>query len=515
MEADRSQGEETSSESGVGSLLRASRKRVDEDLRYVAASLRIRYPYLEAIEEGRYNELPGPTYAVGFVRAYAEHLGLDSEEVVRRFKAEAIENKGKSDLTFPEPIPETGIPGGAVAFVGVLIAALAYGGWYISTSDGNLYDSLISPIPERIAELFPGDDGPDQIATEESETPNSEPEPPAILAVEVQPQPVATPEVTSPAIAPADNTSSVESITPLEPTAVVTSEPEPTPPATPVETAVSAVTESADSTVVDSLEVVAEIAENNQPQEVARVVEAVTESSTPTEPVVKIETVEQPVTTPVPAAQPSTPESPTVSVTSDVENSAESATQTEVASTPAVTQSEPASEPEPEPEVTPTQQTYDIADSDLVQEETSPAPVPISVPQNLAMEVEEEALVEPQPEPQSEPESEPVVVASQSEPAVTQPTAVSTGIVIKAIADSWVQIINSRDDSVIMERIMKTGDQYQVPEIGNLRLMAGNAGGIELLVDGVVVPSIGPSGAVRRNVQLDASRLRSGTATAN
>ena len=65
---------------GVGALLRASRLRVGENLQDVAAMLCIRYPYLEAIESARYNELPGLTYAVGFIRAYAEHLGLDSEE---------------------------------------------------------------------------------------------------------------------------------------------------------------------------------------------------------------------------------------------------------------------------------------------------------------------------------------------------------------------------------------------------------------------------------------------------
>lgn len=101
-------GELGGSESGsaVGTLLRASRMRVGEELRDVASALRIRYPYLEAIEEGRYTDLPGSAYAVGFVRGYAEHLGLDSEEIVRRFKAETSEAVGATKLVFPSPVTE-------------------------------------------------------------------------------------------------------------------------------------------------------------------------------------------------------------------------------------------------------------------------------------------------------------------------------------------------------------------------------------------------------------------------
>ena len=120
----------TNDRPGVGALLRASRLRLGEGLRDVAAILRIRHLYLEAIEEERYADLPGPTYATGFVRAYAEHTGLDSDEVVRRFKREISGVQEAADLVFPTPIPERSIPGGAIAFVGVVIAALAYGAWY-------------------------------------------------------------------------------------------------------------------------------------------------------------------------------------------------------------------------------------------------------------------------------------------------------------------------------------------------------------------------------------------------
>ena len=136
----------------VGALLRANRLRIGEDLHDIAAMLHIRYPYLEAIEEGRYKDLPGPTYAVGFVRTYADNLGLDSDEVVRRFKTETSGIDSKADLRFPSRIPEGGVPGGAILFVGAMVALLAYGGWYLSTSQDTFLAEVVPPVPERLTD---------------------------------------------------------------------------------------------------------------------------------------------------------------------------------------------------------------------------------------------------------------------------------------------------------------------------------------------------------------------------
>jgi cytoskeleton protein RodZ len=63
-------------------------------------------------------------------------------------------------------------------------------------------------------------------------------------------------------------------------------------------------------------------------------------------------------------------------------------------------------------------------------------------------------------------------------------------------------------------RIFRSGDTFKVPDEKGLTLMTGNAGAIEILVDGTAVPPVGPVGAVRRNVVLDAERLKAGTAVA-
>src|SRR5215469_8526383 len=72
----------------VGQDLRAARLRRGDDLATVSRALKIRKDHLEALEEDRFEALPGKAYAVGFVRSYADYLGLDPLQCVERFKGE-------------------------------------------------------------------------------------------------------------------------------------------------------------------------------------------------------------------------------------------------------------------------------------------------------------------------------------------------------------------------------------------------------------------------------------------
>lgn len=149
------QSSSTGATTGVGALLRAARQRAGQEIGEVAQALRIRLPYLEAIEDGRINDLPGSAYAIGFVRAYAEHLGLDSAEVVRRFKLESAGNfKDRNELHMPSPVSEGRGAGGAVVFVGLLIAVVSYGAWnYLSTKESSVAE-MVPPLPERLTGLL-------------------------------------------------------------------------------------------------------------------------------------------------------------------------------------------------------------------------------------------------------------------------------------------------------------------------------------------------------------------------
>jgi len=140
---------------GIGSLLRDTRMQLGQEVAFVAKSLRIRQPYLQAIEDCRYHDLPGSTYAVGFVRGYAEYLGLDSAEIVRRFKQETGSDfGGRTTLVFPSAVSENSIPTGALLFLAVVAAGLAYGAWYwYQSSDTSVVDS-VPALPDRLAALI-------------------------------------------------------------------------------------------------------------------------------------------------------------------------------------------------------------------------------------------------------------------------------------------------------------------------------------------------------------------------
>ena len=87
-------------------------------------------------------------------------------------------------------------------------------------------------------------------------------------------------------------------------------------------------------------------------------------------------------------------------------------------------------------------------------------------------------------------------------------------VILRATRDSWIQV-HGADNVLLLTRILRAGDSYRVPNRTGLTLMTGNAGALEILVDGEPVPPIGPFGAVRRDVSLDPNRLKTGSAAAN
>jgi cytoskeletal protein RodZ len=71
----------------VGTRLRDERERRGIGIDEIEAETRIRAKFLLAIEEGRFDVLPGPAYVRAFVRGYAEQLGLDPQELVAELNA--------------------------------------------------------------------------------------------------------------------------------------------------------------------------------------------------------------------------------------------------------------------------------------------------------------------------------------------------------------------------------------------------------------------------------------------
>ncbi len=140
----------------IGALLRETRENYGGDIDRIAAALRIRPVYLIALEEGRYDRLPAPVYALGFVRAYAIHMGLDGEEAVRRFKQEASGLEIPRDLVFPMPLADHSIPRKPILIAGLLLLIAAYAVWYFFSSSDNRRPERVSEVPAELMANQPG-----------------------------------------------------------------------------------------------------------------------------------------------------------------------------------------------------------------------------------------------------------------------------------------------------------------------------------------------------------------------
>lgn len=71
---------------GIGATLRNKREEKGITLEEVQENTFILKRYLEAIEEEKWNELPGEAYTIGYLRAYSRFLGLDPEPIIASFK---------------------------------------------------------------------------------------------------------------------------------------------------------------------------------------------------------------------------------------------------------------------------------------------------------------------------------------------------------------------------------------------------------------------------------------------
>lgn len=145
--------EATTPASRVGAGLQEVRERLGWNLPDVAEGLRIRPEFLTAIENGDLSSLPGPAYRAGFVRSYAQALGLDGEEILRRFRdAGQLGELPKSEIQFLAPVPDRGVPKGAIVLIGIVLVVAGYGLWYRHTEQAR---KLADEVPHVPAELAP------------------------------------------------------------------------------------------------------------------------------------------------------------------------------------------------------------------------------------------------------------------------------------------------------------------------------------------------------------------------
>ncbi len=74
----------------IGSSLREARTRQNLDFEEMELRTKVRSKYLRLLEEERFDQLPGHTYTKGFLRVYADALGLDGRLYVDEYNSRHV-----------------------------------------------------------------------------------------------------------------------------------------------------------------------------------------------------------------------------------------------------------------------------------------------------------------------------------------------------------------------------------------------------------------------------------------
>lgn len=120
----------------VGEVLKRERERRGYDLQQIADYLCIRRGLLVAIENSRYEEFPADAYVIGFLRSYADLIGLDGQEAINHYRQEMAGRRRKPDLVLPTPISEGRAPTAVIMGAAALASLMIYILWYaFSTND--------------------------------------------------------------------------------------------------------------------------------------------------------------------------------------------------------------------------------------------------------------------------------------------------------------------------------------------------------------------------------------------
>src|SRR5436309_463053 len=163
--------EAVSTESGsFGDWLRRQRELREISLRDIADRTKISLRYLEAMEADRFDLLPAPIFAKGFLREYARYVGLSPDDVVNHYLSvhhpeeladpkEDTKVRSRPKVVEPGPTPmrRTWSWGLLLALAGlILLVLVALLAWFVDhrhKDAGNVSQAppIAAPAPVQVA----------------------------------------------------------------------------------------------------------------------------------------------------------------------------------------------------------------------------------------------------------------------------------------------------------------------------------------------------------------------------
>lgn len=117
----------------IGARLKAAREAAGKTQADISAQIKVPVRMLDIVERGAVTELPAGPYAVGFVRSYAQAVGLNVADSVAEIRAMLnAHNIGTvAATTYYEPVDDDRVPSRALAWTTAAIAVLLIAGYLV------------------------------------------------------------------------------------------------------------------------------------------------------------------------------------------------------------------------------------------------------------------------------------------------------------------------------------------------------------------------------------------------
>jgi helix-turn-helix protein len=140
----------------IGSSLKDARLRQGVDLAEAELATKIRSKYLSALEEERFDILPAQTYVKGFLRSYAEYLGLDGQLYVDEYNSRYVSGEEETPFrgrrSYPAPRAHRRLESRGLALGLTLIAvaaALVVIAWQAGEPDRQVIPNVTPPAKKK------------------------------------------------------------------------------------------------------------------------------------------------------------------------------------------------------------------------------------------------------------------------------------------------------------------------------------------------------------------------------
>ena len=367
----------------------------------VAHALKIRTAYIEAMEDDRFGDLPAPVYISGFLRTYANHLGLDGEQLVTWLKDDNRLAFEPREMELPVPISDIRRPTRPIILASLTVAIGIAVAWYAYQESRSIDIDLIPEVPELIS---------DQLRPE---------------------------DVTETAPASQQTAEAVDE------TAAASAEPLP---------------EAAEAAAV-SQDGVQQAGETQDPLQEEQVVAETADQQQAGQTVVRTAVLQQ-----------------------------------EVQATEVTAVLQPEEQTAVDAAVPLEAQEQDALNATVAQEQA----------------IEEVAVHGEEEDGDARAATDAAVLENANariEPSVYGEPGAGSRVELRAVEETWIQV-EVPGGTVILTHILLPGDVYHVPDRDDLTLDTGNAGGLEIRVDGALIPVLGGAGAVVRDILLAADSLK-------